>query len=86
MHICICLNVSTLVHVDNTFEWFGVRNRTDKSEYTEHTIFFICFYRCNFAGLYILHFHPLKNIISTNFFYYGIPHEVQFWILKCLLP
>ena len=59
MHINVCRNISSFIKLKrSSFEDLCAWQSSDKSEYTKHSVFFICFNRGNFTSLNILNFHP----------------------------
>ena len=85
MHIIVCLDVASLVHIDDAFKRLAVGDGSDESEYTEHAVLFVSLYCGDLAGLDVLHLHPLKDVVSAYFLHNGIPHKVKLWILERFL-
>ena len=85
MHVRISWNISSFIHLNTSLEDVRIRNSTDESEYSEHSIVFICFNLSNFTGFYVLNCHPGKDSISSNFLNNCIPHKVKFVVFESFL-
>ena len=86
MHICICRDVSSLIHLKTcSFIDLRVWKCSDKSEYTEHSVIFISYDLSEFTCFNILNSHLRKDSVTADFFYNCIPHKVKFFVLECFL-